>query len=198
MTKVDALSARAHDSANEETVTLVDLQDRVVGRSEKLRAHREGLLHRAFSVLVFDAQDRILLQRRQVDKYHSGGLWSNTACGHPRPTESLAAAAGRRLYEEMGITCDLTHQFSFVYRAAFEQGLVEYEYDHVFFGRYNGDPTPDAEEVADWRWAAPIDVAFDLAERRHMYTYWFRILISHMASSEHSNLIVENSFSRSS
>lgn len=181
-----------------ETVTLVDLQDRVVGKSEKLKAHEEGLLHRAFSVLVFDADDRILLQRRHTDKYHSGGLWSNTACGHPRPTEMTAAAAARRLYEEMGIACELTYEFGFVYRANVARELVEYEFDHVFFGRYNGDPVPDKSEVEEWRWSTPIEIAFDLAERPYAYTQWFQILFSHLAATDYSGLIVDRSAGRSS
>lgn len=189
MTRPDVSNADTDGAANPETVTLVDLQDRVVGKAEKLKAHREGLLHRAFSVVVFDAQHRILLQRRHVDKYHSGGLWSNTACGHPRPSEIVADAAARRLYEEMGITCDLTHQFGFVYRADVEDGLVEYEYDHVFFGRYDRDPTPDETEVEEWRWAAPTEIASDLADQPEAYTYWFRVLFRRLAASEKYGMI---------
>lgn len=193
MTRVDVSSESQKDAGHVETVTLVDLQDRVVGTSEKLKAHREGLLHRAFSVVVFDRHDRILLQRRHADKYHSGGLWSNTACGHPRPSEVPDEAATRRLYEEMGFTCELTYQFSFVYRANVEAGLIEYEYDRVFFGRYDGDPLPNEREVEEWRWSAPIEIAFDLAERPYAYTQWFNILFSHLAASDYSNLIVEKS-----
>src|SRR5918993_2028073 len=136
----------------QEEVILVDEHDRVVGAGEKLRAHREGALHRAFSVFVFDAGGRLLLQRRARTKYHSGGLWSNTACGHPRPGEETAAAARRRLREEMNFDCELREEFAFLYRAELEGGLVEHEYDHVFAGTFAGRPAPDPAEVEDWEW----------------------------------------------
>ncbi len=169
---------------NVEYVTLVDLNDRIIGKAEKMKAHRDGLLHRAFSVMVVDSHGRFLLQQRHADKYHSGGLWSNTACGHPRPHEVLDEAAGRRLYEEMGIRCALNHRFGFVYKVNVERGLTEYEYDHVFFGRYDGDPKPDPLEVAEWRWSTPTEIAFDLAGCPDAYTYWFRILFSHLTASD--------------
>lgn len=198
MTRSEVPSAETDGAANLETVILVDLQDRVVGEAEKLKAHREGLLHRAFSVVVFDDRHRILLQRRHVDKYHSGGLWSNTACGHPRPSEILADAAARRLYEEMGIRCELTHQFGFVYRADVDGGLVEYEYDHVFFGRYDGDPTPDEAEVEEWCWSPPSEIASELAEHPDAYTYWFRVLFRRLAASENYRVIGGHSSGESS
>src|ERR671913_2483251 len=136
----------------QEEVILVDEHDRVVGAGEKLRAHREGALHRAFSVFVFDAGGRLLLQKRAREKYHSGGLWSNTACGHPRPGEPTATAARRRLREEMSLDCELREAFEFVYRAELDGALVEHEYDHVFVGTHEGDPAPDPSEVAGWRW----------------------------------------------
>ena len=118
----------------------VDAHDRPTGTVHKIRAHREGILHRAFSIFVFDDADRLLLQRRALRKYHSGGLWSNTCCSHPRPGEQVLDAAHRRLREEMGFDCALDTAFSFVYRAELEGGLVEHEYDHVLLGRLAGDP----------------------------------------------------------
>ncbi|HEX7957304.1 MAG TPA: isopentenyl-diphosphate Delta-isomerase, partial [Pyrinomonadaceae bacterium] len=117
-----------------EQLILVDADDRELGAGEKLEVHRAGALHRAFSVFVFDGRGRLLMQRRAAGKYHSGGLWSNTACGHPRPGEATRAAARRRLREEMGLDCELSAAFEFVYRAELGDSLVEHEYDHVFVG----------------------------------------------------------------
>ena len=119
----------------QEQVILVDQQDREIGVAEKLEAHRKGKLHRAFSVFLFNAKDEMLLQQRAAEKYHSGGLWTNTCCSHPRPGEPTEAAARRRLREEMGISCNLNKAFDFIYRAEFDNGLIEHELDHVFIGR---------------------------------------------------------------
>ena len=161
----------------QEEVILVDEQDRVVGAGEKLRAHREGALHRAFSVFVFDAGGRLLLQRRARTKYHSGGLWSNTACGHPRPGEETGAAARRRLREEMNFDCELRASFRFIYRAELDGALVEHEYDHVFVGEYSGTPAPDPSEVEAWRWVGMDDLRRDLRERPWRYSYWLRVVV---------------------
>src|SRR5205085_4273578 len=135
-----------------EQVILVDECDRELGVSEKLQAHRAGALHRAFSIFIFDADKRLLLQKRAQTKYHSAGLWSNTACGHPRPGEPTEAAAHRRLREEMRFDCALRPAFQFLYRAELSGGLVEHEYDHVFVGEFDDEPVPDRAEVEDWRW----------------------------------------------
>lgn len=156
-----------------EYVTLVDASDRLVGRAEKMEAHRRALLHRACSVVLLNGEGEMLLQRRSPAKYHSGGLWSNTCCTHPRPGESPLEAAGRRLREEMGMEADLEPLFAFVYRAELEDGLVEHEYDHVFGGRGDTDPRPNPAEVVDWRWAALSEVARELDERPEHYTRWF-------------------------
>jgi isopentenyl-diphosphate delta-isomerase len=140
----------------EERVILVDENDVERGTAEKLRAHAEGALHRAFSVIVFNRRGELLLQCRAGGKYHSAGLWTNTCCGHPRPGEDTLVAARRRLGEEMGIDCDLQPLFGLRYRADFANGLAENEYDHVFVGRYDGEPRPDPGEVQAWRWA-PLD-----------------------------------------
>jgi isopentenyl-diphosphate Delta-isomerase len=160
-----------------EQLILVDAQDRELGVGEKLQTHREGALHRACSVFVFDAAQRLLLQQRARTKYHSGGLWSNTACGHPRPGEPTIVAAHRRLREEMGFDCELRLAFSFLYRAEFANQLVEHEYDHVFVGEFKGVPAPDAAEVAAWRWVRLKQLRSDLRRRPHAYSYWLRVAV---------------------
>jgi isopentenyl-diphosphate delta-isomerase len=160
-----------------EYVIVVDERDRELGAAEKLEAHRAGALHRAFSVFVFDRDGRLLLQKRAAGKYHSAGLWSNTACGHPRPGEATPAAARRRLREEMGFDCELRGAFEFVYRAEVSGGLVEHEYDHVFFGRFDGEPAPEASEVEDWRWVSWDELRRDLRSRPDAYSYWLRVAL---------------------
>lgn len=161
-----------------EQLILVDAQDRELGVKEKLEAHVEGALHRAFSVFVFDADKRLLLQKRALTKYHSGGLWSNTACGHPRPGEATLAAALRRLREEMGFECELRRAFGFLYRTELNNHLIEHEYDHVFVGCFDGEPAPDPSEVEAWRWLSMRQLRRDLSERPHMYSYWLRAALS--------------------
>lgn len=161
----------------DEYVVLVNEQDEEVGLKEKVQAHVEGVLHRAFSVFVFNTEGALLLQQRHPDKYHSGGLWSNTCCSHPRPGEPVEAAVRRRLNEEMGITCDVQRAFGFVYKSALDRGLYEHEYDHVFIGRYDDDPSPNPQEVAHWRWAAPEALRQDVAAHPERYTYWFRLVL---------------------
>jgi isopentenyl-diphosphate delta-isomerase len=157
-----------------EQVILVDEHDRAVGAAEKLAAHAAGRLHRAFSIFVFNPAGRLLLQRRAKAKYHSGGLWSNTCCGHPRPEEETAAAARRRLREEMNFDCELRAAFEFVYRAEFENELIEHEYDHVFVGEFDGAFFADESEVEDWKWVTPGELRRDVRERPEQYTYWLR------------------------
>jgi isopentenyl-diphosphate delta-isomerase len=161
-----------------ERVILVDERDRELGNSEKLAAHRAGALHRAFSIFIFDADKRLLLQQRAQTKYHSAGLWSNTACGHPRPGERTEAAAHRRLREEMRFDCALRPAFQFLYRAEVTGGLVEHEYDHVFVGEFNDEPVPDSAEVAAWRWLRMDELARDLQQRPEAYTDWLRIALA--------------------
>ena len=163
-----------------EHVILVTPDDVEVGIHGKQNAHTDGLLHRAFSVFVTDSDGRLLLQQRAWTKYHSGGLWSNTCCSHPRPGEDTAAAAQRRLFEEMGFNCPIETAFSFVYRADVGGGLIEHEYDHVFLGRFDGDPAPDPAEVADWRWITPADLRRQLHDRPDRFTYWSRIAFAEL------------------
>jgi isopentenyl-diphosphate Delta-isomerase len=158
-------------------VVLVDEHDVERGTAPKLQAHREGWLHRACSVFVFDGARRLLLQRRAEGKYHSAGLWSNTCCGHPGPGEAPLQAAHRRLREEMGFDCPLRRCFPFVYEANVGQGLVEHEYDHVFLGWFNGDVVPNVDEVGDWKWEHLSTVRDDVAAHPDLYTAWFSMAL---------------------
>jgi isopentenyl-diphosphate delta-isomerase len=157
-----------------EILILVDRDDREVGTDEKTSVHRSGALHRAFSVFVWDETGRVILQRRARSKYHSGGLWSNTCCGHPRVGESTGEAAHRRLREEMGFDCPLTERSSFIYRASLDHDLTEHELDHVFSGSFTGVPEPDPAEVEEWRAVAPSEVLADLATQPEKYTVWLK------------------------
>ena len=157
----------------EEQVVLVDGEDRDVGTMDKLEAHRLGRLHRALSVFVFDGTGRVLLQRRAAAKYHSPGRWTNSCCGHPRAAEPAAEAARRRLFEELGIEVALEPVVTFTYRADVGGGLVEHEVDHVFAGRYDGEPRPDPTEVDEWRWARPDEIDAELAADPERFTRWF-------------------------
>lgn len=157
-----------------EEVILVDERDAVIGTMEKLEAHRLGLLHRAFSVFVFNDAGELLLHRRADSKYHSGGLWTNTCCSHPRMGESVVEAAHRRLHEEMGFDCDVTPVFSFLYKAPLGD-LIEHELDHVLIGTWNGTPTPDPAEVSDWKYMRVEDILTDMEAHPAHYTAWFRI-----------------------
>lgn len=161
-----------------EKVILVDENDRVIGSLEKLQAHQEGRLHRAFSIFVFDSMGRLLLQRRSSTKYHSANLWSNTCCGHPRPGESISAAAHRRLKEEMNFDCDLREGFRFTYRIRLDQTLCEYEYDYVLLGEYDDDPAPDRNEVSAWKWLSIDELKGDMQTDSANYSYWLRYLIA--------------------
>lgn len=165
-------------AGGDDVVVLVDPGDVVVGVAPKIEAHREGRLHRAVSVVLFDDAGRVLLQRRADGKYHSGGLWSNTCCGHPRPGESVEDAARRRLRDELGIEgCDVARVDQFVYRAALEGGLVEHELDHVLVGSWNGRVEPDPDEVSETRWVDRDRLLAELVEAPGRYTVWIRSVI---------------------
>ena len=160
-----------------EHVILVDLTGREIGTAEKMQAHREGKLHRAFSIFVFNALDEVLLQKRAETKYHSGGLWTNTCCSHPRPGENHRYAAKRRLHEEMGFQCELRELFSFIYHVKLSNDLFEHELDRVFVGRYDGQPTPNPDEVDDWKWMNIGGLKRDVQENPQNYTYWFKLVL---------------------
>lgn len=159
----------------EEQVILVDDRDHPIGVAEKMLAHREGLLHRAFSIFVTNAQGELLLQKRASSKYHSGGLWTNTCCSHPRPEETIQAAARRRLQEEMGFSCQLREIFSFTYRAELDLELSEHEFDHVFWGEFNGEPILNPEEAEDFRWIGINNLRADIQAYPDHYTSWLKI-----------------------
>lgn len=155
-----------------EEVVLVDENDNIIGKEEKIRAHMAGKLHRAFSIFIFNSQGEMLLQKRARDTYHSGGLWTNACCGHPRPKETLEEAIHRRLKEEMGFDCELKKAFHFKYEVHFEHGLTEREIDHIFIGNFDGKPKPDPEEVESWKFANIEELKRDI-KNPDKYTYWF-------------------------
>lgn len=166
------------DEMTEEMVLLVDENDRELGSAPKGRVHRTGERHRAVSVFLFDDHGRTLLQRRADAKYHSPGLWSNTCCGHPRPGETPLVAAKRRLREEMGIECELTHVATFEYRADVGQGLLEHEVDHVYRGTFTGAPSPDPSEVGDWEWKDLDALAADCVGNPSRYSVWLPLALA--------------------
>lgn len=151
---------------------LVDIFDKPIGSASKSEAHRLGRLHRAFSVFLHDGE-RMLIQQRHFEKYHSGGLWANACCSHPRDGETLADAVNRRMQEKLGVTCPVSELGTFVYRHCYSPELAEYEFDHVFMGRFSGEVSPDPAEIADWRWIPYADLAADLIRNPDAYTVWF-------------------------
>jgi|YelNatPaOPRAMG01_1025707.scaffolds.fasta_scaffold12729_2 isopentenyl-diphosphate delta-isomerase len=165
-----------------EDVIIVDENDNEVGVKEKMEAHKEGRLHRAFSIFIFNSKGELLIQKRSRSKYHSGGLWSNTCCSHPKPGESIGDAAHRRLREEMGFDCDLKEVFHFIYRANLNNELTEYELDHVFIGRYDGEVNPNPSEVEDWKWVNINDLKKDMEQNPNKYTVWFKIALDRVIS----------------
>jgi isopentenyl-diphosphate delta-isomerase len=171
-----------------EYVVLVNQDDRPLGTLEKMEAHERGVLHRAFSVFVFNQAGEMLLQQRAEDKYHSPGLWSNTVCSHPRINEVVIQAAHRRLVEEMGFDCELKEVFSFIYKADVGDGLTEHEFDHVFFGTTDALPKPNPEEVDAWKYMSLEDVQADILAHPDAYTVWFKIALKqvkkHLGSQE--------------
>jgi len=172
-----------------EQVVLVDEFDNEIGVMEKILTHEKALLHRAFSVFVFNEKGQLLLQQRAFSKYHSPGLWTNTCCSHPRPNESTYDAANRRLVEEMGFECELVYQFNFIYKAELDQGLTEHEFDHVFFGLYNGEVNPNSEEVLDYKYVDVQDVLSDMDLNPDKYTVWFKIIFNKVNKVRNGNSI---------
>jgi isopentenyl-diphosphate Delta-isomerase len=160
-------------------VILVDEKDTPIGTEEKLAAHQKGLLHRAFSVFVFNSKRELLIQKRAKSKYHSGGLWTNTCCSHPSPGEKTLAAAHRRLKEEMGFDCPVRATGSLLYRTEFANGLIEHEFDHILIGTYDGPVDHvNPEEVEDWKWVAPQALLEDMQKDSEAYIYWFKLSIA--------------------
>jgi len=160
----------------EEQVVLVNEKDEKIGLMGKYEAHQKALLHRAFSVFIFNDKNELMLQQRALDKYHSPGLWANTCCSHQRDGESSINAGKRRLMEEMGFSADLKETTSFIYKAPFDNGLTEHELDHILVGQFTGNPNINPQEVADWKWMPLEDVKADIAENPNLYTEWFKII----------------------
>lgn len=175
-----------------EQVILVNESDQVIGTMEKLEAHERGVLHRAFSIFIFNDEGELLLQQRADEKYHCGNLWTNTCCSHPRPGEDLHTAALRRLQEEMGFVTNLDKAFHFTYRADFDNGLTEHEFDHVFTGTYNGPVIPDDREVKDYRFVQLDELKQHMQTHPTQYTPWFKIafpqLEQYLASSSYTGI----------
>lgn len=159
-----------------EYVILVNPADEKVGLMEKLEAHQKALLHRAFSVFVFNDDNELMLQQRALTKYHSPGLWTNTCCSHQRDGESNIEAGTRRLQEEMGFVTPLKETISFIYKAPFDNGLTEHELDHILVGNYNEAPIINPNEVANWKWMPLESVKTDIQSNPQLYTEWFKII----------------------
>ena len=165
-------------------IILVDEQDNAIGTMEKMEAHRRGMLHRAFSVVLFNSQGELLLQKRSKNKYHSGGLWTNTCCSHPLPEESIKEAVRKRLKHEMGIDLQPEFAYKFIYKAALDKNLVEYEYDHVFVGSFDGVPVINHEEVEAWKFMNLLSLKTDMEKHPDTYTAWFKLIVDHPELNE--------------
>lgn len=163
-----------------EHVILVDNNDIEIGIMSKLEAHQKGILHRAFSVFIFNSQNEMLLQQRAFGKYHSAGLWSNTCCSHPFQGEKTLDAAKRRLMEEMGIKANLNHLYSFTYKAQLDNELSEHEFDHVFFGTCDEKPCANKNEISKWKYIAIPALLNDLKRNPNTYTEWFKICLKNV------------------
>ncbi len=163
---------------------LVDKNDTQIGTGEKIAVHKEGTLHRCFSIFVFNTFGEMLMQKRASTKYHSGGLWTNTCCGHPIDGEATEKAAHRRLREEMGFDCPLKKVFCFIYRADLDNKMIEHEFDHVFIGTYDGPVSPDAREADGYRWQKVEDVRYEMSRYPERYTVWSVIALQELFSRE--------------
>ena len=160
----------------EDKVILVDNNDNQIGLMPKLEAHEKGVLHRAFSVFIFNNHGELMLQRRALTKYHSPGLWTNTCCSHQRDGESNISSGKRRLKEEMGFDTELFEKTSFIYKAKFDNGLIEHEFDHVLVGSYNHSPIINSIEVDSWKWMSLENIKKDINDHPDKYTAWFKII----------------------
>jgi isopentenyl-diphosphate delta-isomerase len=172
-----------------ETVILVDHDDQEIGTMEKMEAHVEGRLHRAFSVFIFNTKGELLLQQRAAGKYHSGGKWTNTCCSHPRQGETTLNAAHRRLNEEMGLASELNFVFAFEYRAVVQKDIIENEYDHVFFGINDALPKPDQEEVSSFKYIKMVDLATELKNNPDNYTKWLAICFEEVMAHYRQSIV---------
>ncbi len=162
-------------------IIIVDEQNHQIGVGGKMQVHKEGKLHRSFSVLISNHKGQVLLQKRAKEKYHSPGLWSNTCCSHPRPNCDIVAEAKRRLKEEMGIACELKEAFTFIYKTQVGN-MIENEFDHVFVGKFDGTPSPNPEEVESWKWVDLQELEKDVEDNPDKYAYWFKLIIKKLKS----------------
>ncbi|MFV8281662.1 isopentenyl-diphosphate Delta-isomerase [Christiangramia marina] len=160
----------------QEKVILVNEKDEQIGLMEKIEAHEKALLHRAFSVFVFNDKHELMIQQRALSKYHSPGLWTNTCCSHQREGESNIEAGKRRLQEEMGFSTELKDTISFIYKAPFDNGLTEHEFDHILVGYFEGKPDLNPDEVAEWKWMSLEAIEKDMQANPFIYTEWFKII----------------------
>ena len=164
-----------------EEVILVDSSNSEIGTMEKMEAHKKGELHRAFSIFVFNDKGEMLIHQRADEKYHCGGLWTNAVCSHPRPGEKQIDALTRKMDQEMGFYSEVEKVFDFKYRAELENGLIEHEYDEVYFAIYNGDFNPNPEEVKAYRFALIEDIRREIAEKPELFTPWFKMIFEQMS-----------------
>ena len=162
-----------------EKVILVDEQDNVVGAMDKMEAHRKGILHRAFSILIFNSKGEVLLQKRSKEKYHSGGLWTNACCSHPSPEEPIEEATRKRLNHEMGIDLQPEFAYKFTYESKLDKNLIEHELDYVFTGIFDGAPVVNKHEVEDWKFVDVKSLRADMDQHPEQYTVWFKLIMNH-------------------
>ncbi|MCK5123344.1 MAG: isopentenyl-diphosphate Delta-isomerase [Candidatus Pacebacteria bacterium] len=158
-------------------IILVDKNDQEIGAGEKMKVHQDGKLHRCFSIFVFNSNNEMLLQKRAKAKYHCGGLWTNTCCSHPRKGELLEKEIHKRLQEEMGFDCELKEIGGFIYKAKFDNGLTEHEYDHVFTGKFDGQPKLNPEEADDYKWIGLEELKKEIKKNPEDFTVWFKIAL---------------------
>ena len=170
-------------------VVLVDEKNRKFGVSEKVKAHKDGKLHRAFSIFVFNSKGELLIQQRAKTKYHSGGLWSNTVCSHPQPGETYQQAVHRRLKEEMGFDCRLEKSFCFIYKSDFQNGLIENEYDCVFLGKFDGEIKPNAQEIMDSKWIPIEELRQDINKNPDKYSVWLKIALEKINKTQNKEAV---------
>lgn len=162
----------------EDEIILVDEKDNEIGHLSKLEVHQKGLLHRAFSILVFNSEGEVLIQKRAQNKYHSANLWTNTCCSHPKKGETTEEAVHRRLQEEMGFDCTLNFAYKFIYKTELENDLIEHEFDHVYIGEFNGEIHPNYSEISDYKWIKLSDLRNEILFSPEKYTYWFRLIVN--------------------
>lgn len=158
-------------------VILVNEKDEIQGKMEKLEAHEKGLLHRAFSIFVFNSNNELLIHQRAFGKYHSEGLWTNTCCSHPAPGETVLEAAHRRLQEEMGFDCEMQQSFHFIYKAELDNNLIEHELDHVVIGQSDQTPNLNPEEAINFKYISLGDLLVDVSKNPSNYTFWFKTIL---------------------